>query len=398
MSLLHRPSDLLLLSTAQALYWSCSIIGITLTGLVGQQLAPWPWLSTLPLALLVAGCLLAVGRTARSLATRGAQRTLQRGALYGVAGGLLSALGISLHSFALFSVGVLCVGAYQASAGFYRFVALDRVDAPYQGRAAAWVVAGGIAAALVAPSVALYSQPLLPTPMAGSYLAVAVLAALGVLVLQALRAVPLPASAAPATAQAATTRSALWQRPGIRLALLLAAGGHGVMILVMNATPLAMGQHGHSLAASATVIQWHVLGMFVPSLFAGSAVDRWGPHRVAAVGLVLLAASCAWALSGLAHSQFLISSLLLGAGWNALMLAGTCLLTQSCSTAERRTAQPMMEWTNSALGAAMSLASGALVHTLGWQAINWAMLPVLALMLWCLMQPQRLSVPPAAHS
>jgi hypothetical protein len=45
MLLPHRYPTLAVLSTAQALYWSCSIIGITLTGLVGQQLAPgrcWP--------------------------------------------------------------------------------------------------------------------------------------------------------------------------------------------------------------------------------------------------------------------------------------------------------------------------------------------------------------------
>jgi hypothetical protein len=54
------------------------------------------------------------------------------------------------------------------------------------------------------------------------------------------------------------------------------------MILVMNATPLAMHGHGHGLEASAHVIQWHVLGMFVPSLWAGAALDRWGARRVAA--------------------------------------------------------------------------------------------------------------------
>ncbi|MGV8643756.1 MFS transporter, partial [Pseudomonas aeruginosa] len=51
---------LLLLFCCQALYWSCSLIGITLTALVGVQLAPLNSLATLPLALLVLGNLLAV--------------------------------------------------------------------------------------------------------------------------------------------------------------------------------------------------------------------------------------------------------------------------------------------------------------------------------------------------
>jgi hypothetical protein len=39
------------------------------------------------------------------------------------------------------------------------------------------------------------------------------------------------------------------------------------MTTIMSSTPLAMQLCGLPLAASATVIQWHMLGMFVPSLF-----------------------------------------------------------------------------------------------------------------------------------
>ena len=176
----------------------------------------------------------------------------------------------------------------------------------------------------------------------------------------------------------------LWQRPAIRQALLLTACAHGLMILVMNATPLAMHGHGHGLQASASVIQWHVLGMFVPSLWAGPALDRWGPQRVAAVGVALLAASALCALTGAQQAQYLASSLLLGAGWNLLLLAGTRLLTLAYQPSERSVAQPLMEWSNSAVAAAMSMGSGVLVHTLGWQAINLAMLPVLCAMAWWL--------------
>lgn len=399
MLLLRRYPTLAVLSTAQALYWSCSIIGITLTGLVGQRLAPWPLLATLPLALLVAGSLLTVGPMARWIAQHGPRRALQHGALLGMAGGVVSAVGIHWHSFALFSLGVLLVGAYQASAGYYRFVALEGVDPAHKGRATAWVVAGGIAAALLAPTLALHSRHLLATPLAGAYLVLAMLAATAWLVLLAASQSkkPLAQSTGAQTAiktieNAATTRRTLWQRPAIRQALLLTACAHGLMILVMNATPLAMSGHGHALEASAHVIQWHVLGMFVPSLWAGPALDRWGPRRVAALGVALLTASAICALQGQSQALYLASSLLLGAGWNLLLLAGTTLLAQAYQPAERSVAQPMMEWANSAVAAAMSLASGVLVQTLGWQAINWAMLPVLGAMVWWL-RPGALAMP-----
>ena len=410
MLLPHRYPTLAVLSTAQALYWSCSIIGITLTGLVGQQLAPWPLLATLPLALLVTGSLLTVGPMARWMARHGPRQGLQRGALLGVAGGLVCTASIHWHSFVLLNLGVLLVGAYQASAGYYRFAALEGVDPAHKGRAAAWVVAGGIAAALLAPTLALHSRHLLATPLAGAYLVLALLAATAWAVLQG---IPVsrtsPSSAAPAAAAATltvatpmkhaaiTSRRTLWQRPAIRQALLLTACAHGLMILVMNATPLAMHGHGHGLEASAHVIQWHVLGMFVPSLWAGAALDRWGARRVAGLGVALLAASALCALTGESQPQYLASSLLLGAGWNLLLLAGTTLLTQAYRPEERSVAQPMMEWSNSAVAASMSLASGVLVQSLGWQAVNWAMLPVLCAMAWWL-RPGALAMPTAMRT
>ena len=408
--MLRRYPALGLLSLAQALYWSCSIIGITLTGLVGQQLAPWPLLATLPLALLVTGSLLTVGPMARWMARHGPRQGLQRGALLGVAGGLVCTASIHWHSFVLLNLGVLLVGVYQASAGYYRFAALEGVDPAHKGRAGAWVVAGGIAAALLAPTLALHSRHLLATPLAGAYLVLALLAATAWAVLQG---IPVsrtsPSSAAPAATAATltaatpmkhaaiTSRRTLWQRPAIRQALLLTACAHGLMILVMNATPLAMHGHGHGLEASAHVIQWHVLGMFVPSLWAGAALDGWGARRVAGLGVALLAASALCALTGESQPQYLASSLLLGAGWNLLLLAGTTLLTQAYRPEERSVAQPMMEWSNSAVAASMSLASGVLVQSLGWQAVNWAMLPVLCAMAWWL-RPGALAMPTAMRT
>ena len=116
--LLRQRPQLALLSLAQALYWSCSIIGIALTGLVGQKLTPWPLLATLPLTLLVAGNLLAVGPLARWTQQIGRARALQRGALLGVAAGLLAAAALAASSFGLFCLAMLMLGGYRHPAAF----------------------------------------------------------------------------------------------------------------------------------------------------------------------------------------------------------------------------------------------------------------------------------------
>ena len=162
--LLLRNPTLLRLFLAQALFWSCAMIGITLTSLVGLQLAPLNGLATLPLALLVLGYLLATQPLSAFMQRRGRRAGLVLGASAGILGGLLSALGVWLADFWLFCLGALPIGVYQASAMYYRFAALEAVDAAHQGRATAWVIGGGLCAALLAPSLTLWARDALERP------------------------------------------------------------------------------------------------------------------------------------------------------------------------------------------------------------------------------------------
>ncbi|WP_437881014.1 MFS transporter [Pseudomonas sp. LRF_L74] len=374
--LLRHPA-LLKLFIAQTLYWSCSMIGITLTALIGLQLAPSNSLASLPLALLVLGNLLAVQPLSSFMQKRGRRPGLMLGAAAGVIGGLLFAAGVWLQSFELFCLAALPVGVYQASAMYYRFAALETVDAQHKGRAAAWVIGGGVCAALIAPSLTLWARNLLPTPFVGAYLLLAVLALLALALLASLRE-----GAVPVTPRGEI--GALLSRPAIRSALAITAIGHGLMILVMNATPLAMSFCGLSLENGARVIQWHMLGMFLPAFIAGPLVDRLGGRRVALAGILILAGSSAIALSGQAMTHFLVSSLLLGTGWNLMLVAGTTLLGSAHTAEERGRAQGLMELANGSVAACASFASGALIAGWGWSPLNLAMLPLLVITLLAL--------------
>lgn len=373
--LLLRNPTLLKLFIAQALYWSCAMISITLTALVGLQLAPLNGLATLPLALLVLGTLLATQPLSLFMQRRGRRPGLQLGAAAGIVGGLISATGVWLADFTLFCLGALPIGIYQASAMYYRFVALEAVDDAHKGRATAWVIGGGVVAALLAPTLTLWARGLLATPFVGAYLLMAALALLALLLLGTLREGALP----PANSGGLRALRELLSRPLIRAALATTAIGHGLMILVMNATPLAMSLCGLSLEAGAQVIQWHMLGMFLPAFIAGPLVDRLGSRRVAFIGVALLTLSAAIALSGQQHAHFLVSSLLLGIGWNLMLVAGTTLLGSGHAPAERGQAQGLMELGNGTVAACASFASGALISTIGWSPVNIAMLPLLVI-------------------
>jgi predicted MFS family arabinose efflux permease len=371
--LLLTNGSLRLLFFAQALYWSCSLIGITLTSIVGVSLAPMATLATLPLGMLMVGNLFSVHPLAMLMQRRGRRLGLFVGALFGVVGGLLMAWGIYIGSFWLVALSPALIGTYQASAMYYRYAALEAVDAMQKGRAAALVVGGGVLAALVAPEIAATSRDMLPVPFAGAYVALAGLAALGASLMTMLPDGGVPERVGSSRA----VMSDLLRRPAIRGAIAISAAGHGIMILVMTATPLAMKYCGFDVDVSANVIRWHLIGMFLPAFVAGPMIDRFGPRRVASLGAFVLVISVGIAVSGVSVTAFLISSFLLGIGWNMMLLAGTTLLGEGHDAAERGHAQSLMELGNSITGTLASIASGALIIGVGWAPVNYGVLPVL---------------------
>jgi MFS family permease len=383
--LLLRNSSIRLLFAGQALYWSCSMIGITLTALVGLQLAPLNSLATLPLGLWMLGNLLSVQPLSLFMQRHGRRPGLMLGAGAGVLGGLLSALGVWLGDFLLFCLGALPIGAYQASAMYYRFAALEAVSATEKGRASAYVIGGGVLAALLVPNLLQWTAELLDRPFAGAYLLIATLALLALILLSRLRE-----GVAPPRAKAGLKEVRhLLGNPVVRAAIATTAVGNGLMVLVMNATPLAMNFCGFALESSAQVIQWHMLGMFLPAFLAGPLVDRLGSRRVALLGGLILLASATVALSGLQQLHFLFSSLLLGLGWNLMLVAGTTLLAEGHDETQRGQAQGLMELLNGILAAGAAFSAGVLISGLGWSALNLVILPLVGLAMLMLLPVRR---------
>jgi MFS family permease len=160
------------------------------------------------------------------------------------------------------------------------------------------------------------------------------------------------------------------REPVFIVAVIACALGYGVMNLLMAATPIAMSQCAHPFKSTALVLEWHVLGMFVPSFFTGSLIKRFGCLPVMAAGVFLNAVCIAVALSGVALMQFLIALLVLGVGWNFLFIGGTTLFTEAYRPEEKTTAQAAMDTVIFTTMTLTSFSSGALVTTSGWTLLN----------------------------
>ena len=77
-----------------------------------------------------------------------------------------------------------------------------------------------------------------------------------------------------------------------------------------------MHHHQHPFSDVAFVIQWHVLGMFVPSFFTGHLINRFGAQRIIFSGVVLMVLCIGFNFSGSSIWHFWSALLLLGIGWN----------------------------------------------------------------------------------
>jgi MFS family permease len=368
---MHR--QVALLSAAQALFQTVSVLVMTIGALAGSILAPSPEWATAPIAAMFLGTAVGTVPASAWMSRVGRRTGFVAGALLGTVGGLLAAAGMIFSSLLLLCLGTFLVGTYQSFAQFYRFAASEVAEDAFRPRAISLVLAGGVVAALAGPTLARLGGELMVPTYTASFIMLAVVSLLAAILLLGLR---IPASSKVGT-DTSPSRGLLeiMRQPTYLVALFGAASGYGIMILAMTATPLAMVHHQHGLGETATVIQLHVLGMFLPSFFTGSLIARFGVLRVMFAGVLLLAGHVLLSLSGTGFYSFASALVLLGVGWNFLYVGGTNLLTRTYSTAEKAKAQAANDLTIFVVGLLASLSAGALHNAIGWQTMNIWLLP-----------------------
>jgi MFS family permease len=358
----------LLLTLTQATS-STSVTLIAAVGsLAGYALASNKALATLPSTMSVIGAALSTIPASLLMKRVGRRVGFVVGALCAAAGGLISVAALAHGQFWLLTAAALLLGVSQAFAQQYRFAAAETSQPQFRSRAISYVLAGGLAAAFIGPMLARGTVQLFDTLYLGAYLCVPVLALLTSALLLGLR-MPPPAEEAVRVGGPARPITEIVRQPIFIVAVLAQMMGQGVMNLLMTGTPLAMMAHQHSFADTAFVIQWHVVGMFLPGFFTGTLVKRWGERTVIVLGIALnLLAVVAAALDVGVHN-FWLAMTLNGIGWNFMFVAGSTLVTKAYAPAERARTQAANDFLVFGTAALTSLSSGQLLHHRGWQVV-----------------------------
>ena len=384
---------LLLLTLCQGLLLVNNVVFIAVNGLVGLALAPTALLATLPITAYVAGGALATGIVARHQRRFGRQRTFQIGLLVAITSAGVCAYAALSRNFWLLTAATLVAGYYNANGSLYRFAAAELVKPEFKERAISWVLAGGIIGGVVGPNLASWSRDAMAQPFAGAYLALMGVGALSLLIMAFIPFPTLPGQGS--TGLQGRPTAEIVRQPVFIIAAAGCAIGYGVMNLLMAATPIAMAQCGHPFSAAALVLEWHVLGMYLPSFFTGKLVRRFGVLPIMATGLALNIGCVIFALNGTDVMHFLGALLVLGVGWNFLYIGASTLATQAWRPEERTRGQAALDFCVYATMTLTSFSSGALVTTGGWTAMNLGSLLPIALLAAALVWLWRLRRRPA---
>ncbi len=371
--------NLIILFCCQLISSTGSIVIVTLGGIIGAGLAENPALATLPVSLVIVVTALSTIPATMLMKAVGRKAGSSIASISAAVAVLVASHAIRQQSFGWLTIAGALFGINMAFTQQYRYAAAESVEDRYAGRAISLVLVGAIGGALIGPELVTRLQDIVP---GGQYLGTlyAVAALYGVQSFLFWFLGPLRGETAEEGRRPARPLGDIVRQPVFLMAVFGGTMSYGVMTFIMTATPLSMHVHdGHSMEVTANVIRSHVLGMYVPSLFTGFLIERWGTVRIMAAGALALLICCAVGFVGKSVAHYWVALVLLGVGWNFLYVGGTTMLTLTYRMNERFKTQAVNEFCVFGTSAMGSLLAGTVIFSYGWFAL--IVLPVLPLVL-----------------
>ncbi|MBO6566251.1 MAG: MFS transporter [Pseudomonadales bacterium] len=378
---LHKYRTLMVLVVAQCFGQTAAPILVLLGGIVGAQIAPSHELATLPLAIMIAGTACATVPASMLMARFGRKTGFVSGTALAIAAGLIAAWSIEKALFSGFCFASFLIGNYLAFLQQFRFAAAESVSPDDVPKSLSILMLAGIVAAIIGPEAGeRFSRVDGLRDFVGSFLGLSVLMTVSLVILLVFyRNTSMESEEV--SGEARPLKEVLSQ-PTLMLAMSSAVVSYTVMSLIMTATPVSMHEMDHhSLEDTTWVVQSHILAMYIPSLFSGILVMKFGVMRIIQSGFVILVACVlvGWGKPELAH--YWGALVLLGIGWNFMFLGGTTLLTQTYRASERFKVQALNDFLIFGLQAVGSLGAGLLLASLGWKGVMAFSVPWLILLL-----------------
>ncbi|MCO1619406.1 MAG: MFS transporter [Pseudomonas alloputida] len=365
------PRRTYLYFTAQSINLTTAVMSVTMAAIVGASLAPDAAWSTVPYGFQFLCLMLATYPVSRLMSRIGRKKAFMLGAIPLALSGVSGFLAVEHQHFPTLVLSHSALGVYIAFANFNRFAATDNLSQALKPKALSLVVAGGVIAAVVGPTLTEWLRDVGGFPLFSlCYAAFVGLALLSLLIALCLPNDAGTASAVNSTAKPASTRAEP-AGPSVVVAMAVAALGYGIMNLLMIQASMHMKHMHEDFTDVRLAIQWHVIAMFAPSFFTGAIIQRLGIKTTICAGLALLIGCSAMNIWSHSYAMMTLALIALGLGWNLTYVGGGALLAQSLQNSP---AAMQMQGKND-LAIAVFATIGAfspslLLSSVGWDGTN----------------------------
>ena len=353
---------------------------VLLGGIITSQIMMKDSLATVPMTLMIIGIAISAPIASRFMSIWGRQKGFLFSSLLSCLALILCSFAIYLENFFIFALGNFLIGSAQAFIHQYRFAASESVAKEFIPRSISIILLLGIISALLSSNFAEYFKDFFPSNLfLGSYIFLSFTAIIPFFVLLFYEETKNTINQSKFEIE---TIFKLLKNIKIIQSIVSAGLGYFTMAIIMTATPLHMHLvNKFTLFETSIVIQLHVIGMFLPSLFSGDLIKRFGNTNIIYAGVVILFLSILTNTFFDFYYSYMLGLILLGIGWNFLFVSGSSLLVVSYEEKDKFTAQGLNDFIVFSTQGIGSLSAGFLLYFSNWTVINLLCVPLLIIVL-----------------
>ncbi len=353
---------------------------VLLGGIITSQIMLKDSLATLPMTLMIIGIAISAPIASRFMSIWGRQKGFLFSSVLSCFALILCSIAIYLQNFFIFAIGNFLIGSSQAFIHQYRFAASESVKKEFIPRSISIILLLGIISALLSSNFAEYFKDFFPNNLfLGSYIFLSFTAIIPFFILFFYEDIRNTNEHSKLKIE---TIFKLLKNIKIIQSIVSAGLGYFTMAIIMTATPLHMHLvNKFTLFETSIVIQLHVIGMFLPSLFSGDLIKKFGNTNIIYAGVVILFLSILTNTFFDFYYSYMLGLILLGVGWNFLFVSGSSLLVVSYEEKDKFTAQGLNDFIVFSTQGIGSLSAGFLLYFSNWTVINLLCVPLLIIVL-----------------
>ena len=375
--MLNRNLIIIFLSSTIASF--APVVTVLLSGIIGSQLIETNWASTMPMSLMICGTFIFAPIASNLFSFIGRKKGFMLASVLSSFAAIICSYSITISNFYIFSFGCLLIGSAHSFVHQYRFAVPENVNEKIVPRAMSYILLLGIVSALLASNFASYFKNLTTVEFTGSFLFLSITALIPIIFLFFYKDEKIVIEKSKFEFNKI---SSILSNPKIILSIVCGGVGYYVMASIMTASSLFLHiMKEFTIFETSIVIQLHIIGMFLPSLFTGDLIKKFGHNIIIIIGIILLFLSISTNIFYQTYLGYALGLILLGVGWNFTFVCSSSLLVVSYEKKDKFVAQGTADFIIFATQATGSLSAGILLYTTSWEFLNLMCIPLLFVVL-----------------